>query len=122
MRAFRKGGSSTGRFKSPLSSTLYPDNWDEISRNCRKTRGHTCAECGVICPEDSGLLDVHHRNGDKSNCKPSNLVCLCKFCHSKEPFHEHYRSMLKTTGDLDVFLKQLRKLWEEQNIPHNKRG
>jgi hypothetical protein len=38
--------------------------------------GSTCMLCG-----DSGVVDVHHRDGNRDNNTISNLTVLCKSCH-----------------------------------------
>jgi general stress protein YciG len=40
----------------------------------------TCERCGFKA-EDSCQMDVHHKDGDKQNNDPSNLVSLCPPCH-----------------------------------------
>ncbi|MDA8002555.1 MAG: HNH endonuclease [Alphaproteobacteria bacterium] len=89
----------------------YPENWDEISKEFRKKRNYTCADCGVCCEKDPGLTDAHHVNGDKSNCAPENLQCLCKYHHHKR--HAHYKPK-------ESEMRRLERLWNEQNIPLDK--
>jgi 5-methylcytosine-specific restriction endonuclease McrA len=41
--------------------------------------GHRCMNCGA-----EGLtLELHHRNHDHTDDRPSNLTLLCKQCHGK---------------------------------------
>jgi len=42
--------------------------------------------CGVPQEECMFKLSVHHRDGDKKNCDPKNLISLCKTCHGKVHF------------------------------------
>ena len=38
---------------------------------------------------DKYNLHVHHRDHNKNNNSPANLMCLCRDCHAKMPAHEH---------------------------------
>lgn len=38
-----------------------------------------CSLCGAV--EGEIQLDIHHKNQDKTDNRPENLVCLCKTCH-----------------------------------------
>lgn len=97
-------------------SSDYPKNWGKISEEFRKRHNYTCAVCGVDCSniKHKGLIDVHHKNGVKSDCKERNLQCLCKFHHFKQPSHSHYKPK---PDDMEL----LHKLWEEQKTPMEKR-
>lgn len=92
----------------------YPENWDEISENFRKKHDYKCAICDVDCSKHTAILDVHHKNGVRSDCREGNLLCLCKFHHSKQPYHNHYKPK---HDDMEL----LRKLWEKQKIPMENR-
>ena len=37
----------------------------------------------VCCLKNFRLLEVHHIDGDRSNNKESNLICICKECHNQ---------------------------------------
>lgn len=67
----------------------YPENWNEISLNYRIRKEYTCEKCHVkVSPWDTTYIEVHHKNGDKTNCDDSNLQCLCIKCHSEvNPAH-----------------------------------
>lgn len=85
----------------------YPENWSEISEAFRKKCEYICAICGVDCSTHSYLTDAHHLNSDKSDCRDTNLQCLCKFHHAQQ--HSHYK--IKEND-----LQSLQKLWEDQGI------
>lgn len=72
---------------------VYPKEWnEEIKEDVRNRDERRCRfpNCSFT---DVGLrrrLDVHHIDGDKSNCKPSNLISLCIPHHRKvelDPVH-----------------------------------
>lgn len=105
--------------KGVIPTTDYPKNWPEMSANFRKKRKYRCESCKVDCSKYPRLVDAHHKNGDKTNCKDENLECLCKYHHAK--LHPHYERIIKQQKkDLQI----LRELWKEQDIsiPHDLRG
>lgn len=107
-------GIYTQGLKGAAESSDYPKNWGEISKAFRKMHGYKCHACGVCCDQEAHhcLLDVHHINGVKRDCRDSNLRCLCKECHAKQDFHRHYVSVIKPEDK-----EALRQLRQEQNLP-----
>ncbi len=102
--------SFTRNLKSETAPSNYPKNWKEISAAFRKECKYTCKVCTVNCSAHTCLVDAHHIRPDKSNCAYTNLQCLCKYCHSKQPQHWHYKPKEKE-------MEMLRQLWKEQDIP-----
>lgn len=47
---------------------------------------YTCQLCGAS-PEDRRELHPHHKDYDKANRNPDNLITLCHSCHSKTNHH-----------------------------------
>ena len=76
--------------KSATNPTVYSINWQKVSRRVRSKAGFRCQQCGVTLREKPGMLDTHHRNGDKTDNSETNLVCLCVCCHRDQPRHDHY--------------------------------
>ena len=66
----------------------YSADWARISEQVRMRSDWTCGSCGVELSDHRSLLHVHHRDGNRGNNRPSNLVVLCCLCHSAQPFHE----------------------------------
>lgn len=72
----------------------YPFNWKEISDQVRQNAAYTCSTCTVhLDHADSKYLHVHHRNGQKNDCRSDNLEVLCIRCHADEPMHGHMKAM-----------------------------
>lgn len=63
----------------------YVKNWEMISLEYRKRKNFTCEHCGIQItdPFDQQFIHTHHRNGDKTDNRESNLRCLCIKCHSQ---------------------------------------
>lgn len=76
------GGSQWGVDNPAWTGGESPYVGDYRSR-CFKTHDRKCNICG----KDSGVIDVHHIDGDKINYAQDNLVPLCRGCHKGV----HYR-------------------------------
>ena len=74
----------------------YPKNWLEISTARKKSRSWRCEEC-LFQKADSGLIQVHHMDQDKSNNEKLNLQVLCAVCHGEK----HWSPPLWPVGVLD---------------------
>lgn len=55
----------------------------QLKETIRLRDGYKCQKCG--CPEIESRvkLAIHHIDYDKQNCKPYNLISLCKGCNAK---------------------------------------
>jgi hypothetical protein len=64
---------------------IMPDHYGTGSSDYRsiafKAHGEYCAECGCSI---FAVLEVHHKDKDRSNNDPSNLEVLCANCHTLE--------------------------------------
>ena len=89
---------------APLAQ--YPKNRIEISKRVRERSEWTCQRCAVVLkdPHTRHWLNVHHRDGDKTNSSSSNLEALCIRCHAEEFQHEH----LRDKPDYQAFLRWLK--------------
>lgn len=93
----------------------YPANWNEISLNYRIRKQYTCEKCKVkVSPWDTTFMEVHHKNGDKTNCEDSNLQCLCIKCHS-EVNPAHVRNY--ATPGKQMLIKQFMEKYKDKRIP-----
>jgi len=70
------------RRDSTYREDAYPVNWRDISFAYRDGVRWECERCGVVLSERHDLLEVHHKNGLKSDCRPENLLALCRECHT----------------------------------------
>lgn len=57
------------------------EKWAKI-RNAQRMRQPLCEDC-LAAGRVTQMEEVHHLDNDWRNCAPSNLVSLCKSCHSK---------------------------------------
>jgi 5-methylcytosine-specific restriction endonuclease McrA len=67
-------------------SNVYPDNWYQIAQQIKAEAHYQCCHCRLK-PDEREFLHVHHIDGLKYNCAPSNLICVCIRCHARE--HPH---------------------------------
>jgi hypothetical protein len=90
-----------GAEDAPLN--VYSEDFSAISRAVRDRAQWRCEDCGRVLAEP-GLkkyLQVHHRDGDRSNNAPTNLKVLCIGCHAEQPSHRH----IKGTRDYQDYLR-----------------
>ncbi|MDR2886932.1 MAG: HNH endonuclease [Bacteroidales bacterium] len=101
----------------------YVKDWEKISRAYRKEKDYICESCGIkpIMEFDKRYWHTHHRNGDKTNNKSSNLECLCVLCHSyKDYTHEENFDKPRMKRELDSFVNQYQDKLDEINNPYLK--
>ncbi len=90
----------------------YTLDWQQISREYRKEKNYTCENCGITpdTPADKRFFHVHHKNGNKTNNKRSNLECLCILCHANEDSrHEHNFDTRRMQREVNGFVSKYRE-------------
>jgi len=82
----RKGkmlGPNNPNWKGGISCEPYCEVWTdrEYKNWIRYERDNRCY--GYNCSGKCTLLVVHHINYDKKDCRPENLITLCRSCHGR---------------------------------------
>jgi hypothetical protein len=82
----RISGSGNSSWKGGISCKPYCDAWadKEYKESIKERDGHKCLNPG--CWEEcgkAGTLSIHHIDYNKQNCKPSNLITVCRSCNSR---------------------------------------
>lgn len=72
---------------NPIKSgnPTYPREFRKIRIEIKKRDHHKCIMC-----DSSKNLEVHHINYDKQDCNESNLITLCKRCHTLTHYERHF--------------------------------
>lgn len=87
-------GEKCYNWQGGKSLELYSFDWtDDLRDSIRKRDNYICQECGIHQDELIGLhkkLDVHHKDYNKKNLNPKNLISLCRSCHTKTNFNREY--------------------------------
>jgi hypothetical protein len=102
----------------------YTREWQKISKNYRAKQGFKCESCSIQItnPLHRKYLHTHHKDGDKTNNKESNLECLCILCHSyKDVRHEENFNKKRMLKEISAFVKLYRTDLERINNPYLKR-
>lgn len=71
---------------SSFNNFSYKKNGSSTARALIKLRGQKCECCGLTEWLDQPInLEVHHKDGDRTNNSLENLQLLCPNCHSYTP-------------------------------------
>ena len=72
-------------------SDIYTTDWtDDLKESIRKRDDYVCQICGIHQDELERELDVHHKDYNKHNLNPDNLISLCHSCHMKTNNNRNY--------------------------------
>lgn len=79
------------QWKGGISFEPYPITFNrELKELIRCRDEYKCQLCGMPECENIKKLYVHHIDYIKDNCLPSNLISLCKNCHTKTNHNREY--------------------------------
>jgi 5-methylcytosine-specific restriction endonuclease McrA len=84
----------------PDGQRRYRSSCDVCRHRARKMKDPYCNSCGIV-PRDKSILEVDHKDGDRSNNRSKNLQTLCKPCHitktkaKKDWMGKNAKAMLK---------------------------
>ncbi len=65
--------------KHKPSRMLLIEGWDEIRKAIIERDGYQCRNCERDGVE--AVLHIHHKDRDRTNNAPDNLITLCSDCH-----------------------------------------
>ncbi len=94
----------------------YSSDWSKLSRAIREENNWVCEGCGESFLNLKAQLHVHHKNGVRNDNKESNLVALCKSCHSDQPGHKHMMEKKNHYGKQNI----KSKISDNQSSGYNK--
>lgn len=67
----------------------YSIDWTKtLRRSIRERDKYTCQICSI--QQGDLVFDIHHRDYNKKNCNPNNLITLCRSCHAKTNYNRKY--------------------------------
>ena len=90
-RAKLRIGEKSPNWQGGISFEPYPTDWkDSLKESIRERDNYICQMCGIHQDELERKLDVHHKNYNKNNLNPDNLISLCNGCHSKTNYNRNY--------------------------------
>jgi 5-methylcytosine-specific restriction endonuclease McrA len=81
----------------------YPPDWRQIRARIRERDGHRCLLCDAV-----RFLHVHHIDYQPVNCDDTNLITLCRNCHTKTTNGDRFewmaicRAALAACGIIEV--------------------
>jgi len=85
----RHSGSNNGRWLGGISFEPYGLGFNVVLKaEIRERDGNECRLCGQDRETLGQVADIHHIDYDKQNNAASNLVSLCRKCHSKTTFED----------------------------------
>ncbi|MCJ7738946.1 MAG: hypothetical protein MUQ10_16795 [Anaerolineae bacterium] len=98
----------------PMNRSLYPPDWDEISRRIRFERAKgACEICGALHgqphPETGStvVLTTAHLDHNPAHCTDTNLLALCQRCHLRYDAGLHAHNAAATRRQHTIAAGQL---------------
>jgi hypothetical protein len=77
----------------------------QLKEQIRQRDGYRCQQCFRHQNELKDKLSVHHIDFNKKNNNPTNLISLCRNCHSqtnfsREDWSNYFNNLLRTGGKI----------------------
>lgn len=92
----------------------YTKQWAEISQAYRELNEYTCERCGIQVNQfERHFMQVHHKNGNKTDNRTNNLECLCIKCHSN--VDNIHRANFSSKAN-QILIKQFESVYSAKNI------
>ena len=84
-------GEQHYNWQGGISFEPYGSEFDKVLHEQTRHRdGYTCQICDKTQEENGGELSVHHKDYNKKNNNPENLISLCRVCHTKTNHNREY--------------------------------
>lgn len=84
-------GENNPNWRGGKSFEEYGQDWtDYLKESIRKRDNYICQLCGIHQDELDIKLDVHHKDYNKENLNPNNLISFCRSCHMKTNYNREY--------------------------------
>ena len=100
-KAAYAGPNQNGKCKKKLPEEILVDGYESRAPSHLLRRAliesgikYICFECGIdpIWNSKELVLQIHHMDGNWSNCKKENMVFLCPNCHTQTESYCNYES------------------------------
>ena len=94
-KAKKRVGKKATNWQGGKSFEPYPIDWTETLReSIRQRDNYICQLCSKTQEEEIKTigcrLTIHHKDYNKKNCDPINLITLCKSCNSRVNGNRNY--------------------------------
>ena len=84
-------GKNNPNWRDGISFEEYGAEFDNaLKEQIRFRDRYKCRICGCSQIENGRQLDVHHKDYNKKNSVPKNLISLCQHCHIKTNYNRKY--------------------------------
>jgi len=91
-----KAGAKNGNWRGGISFEPYPILFNGALKRFIRERDEVCMVCGITSKKAGYALCVHHIDYAKENIDPSNLIALCRVCHSSaNGRHEYWTAFFR---------------------------
>jgi len=108
-------GPGSHRWKGGISCEPYCDVWldKDFKESIRERDNYICQN--PDCWQRNGktkTLSIHHIDYNKKNCKPSNLITVCRSCnsranHNRDWHKSWYQAIMKKKNNKEELIKCL---------------